>query len=218
MAASIELWVNNNLFEKDINYTLEKLKEKTQCNIELIGDYFEDTTCSNDKDVWHLYLNEAKSIKEYFEKEGYIQLCRVNGMDEEEIWISKNNVNLWGEKFDIAGQWYSFCYFINGSKYHNFYYNQMINDIIEYSKIFESNKLIIFSDDFHQDIPEKLLKESSIDNILTDKRWKIIKDNSIILNDIEEIEEINEDINYLYYKEWKPKNDLNIKIWKEYFK
>jgi hypothetical protein len=217
MAASTHYFVNNNLFEKNILYTLDKLKEKTQCDINTIWENHEEIS-SEFNDSWNIYFYDDETIEEYFEKEGNIQLCRKNGMEEEEIWISKSNVILYGEKFECAGQFYSFCRFLNGGSDVNYWYNQMINDAIKYSEIFNSNKLIIFSGDFHQDVEDELWRGESIDKIINYDYWKIIKDNDIQIKDFDQMEDEKYNINYLYYKEWERNKNFDLIEWKEYFK
>ena len=210
MAASIDIFVNNNLFEKDINYTIKKLADKLNIEIKLFRDISEYDNLLNNNEFWGIDLCGYESVEECFKKLGNIQIFRNNGMDEEEIWMSKSNVMLWGDKFDTAGEWYSFHSYIYGLE-NNYQYEQMIKDIIEYSKIFESNKLIIFSGNFHDDIQEKLWHGSSIEDIMLDKRWNIIIEPK--KNNIEK-----EDINLIYYKEWELDKNIIINEWRKKFK
>jgi len=211
MAASIDLFVNNNLFENDINFTLEKLMRKLNNEIIIFKDNSEYNDSLKNKDFWGIYLYEENSVEEDLLKNGHIKLFRNNGMREEEIWMSKTSIMLWGDKFDMAGGWHSFNSYIKGIEEYNYHYELLINDIIEYSKLFESNKLVIFSGDFHQDILEELWHGNSIENVLTNKRWEIIDKPH---NDCSK----EENVNILYYKEWKPEDIFSINEWKKYFR
>jgi len=82
----------------------------------------------------------------------------------------------------INGRWNYFKDFLIGSIekddfiYYKNWFENFIDRIIEYGKIFNSNELIMFCGDLNQDIQDKLWTGETIENILKNDMWTIIED------------------------------------------
>ena len=196
------IYVNNNIFENNINYTLDKLSQKTEMNIFLPHE--------------NNYIRKDDSINVYMDDYNSVTECFLN---ENEIWIHIKNIGITMMEKSLClgcdfgfGRWTEFCQFIrmDGDNDLIKYYQECIEKIKLFSSIFDSNKMVIFDTYFQQDIEDKIVEGMTIDEVIENKRWKI--------NQKYGISNVGSSYLYeLYYNEWDNRNYYNMETWrKEY--
>jgi len=219
MGIDVNIFLEHKFFEKNITYTLDKLKEISSLDIivsNLDNDY-EPYYGSG----WIISIDEYNSVEEMFEKEKYINIVRKwNTEKENKIWFSKHNFYLIGNEFMFRGRWHYFSKFLIGNMEkddfddYKHWFNNFSDRIIEYGKIFNSNSYIMFCGDLNQDISEELWTGEKIENVLKKDMWTIVKDipYEIIMEKI-----TNYDIpRFLCHKKWE-NNKFDLKKWRDLF-
>jgi hypothetical protein len=214
------IFINHNFYEKNIAYTLDKLKEITSYEVLFTRKYNNSEIYSGPH--WTVYIDEADSVNDIFEKNNFVDIIRYYETDEEEeLWFSRTNIELssYGNKFDISGRWHRFRDFlikspeIDFEKYNN-YFNNLLKRIIDYGKLFKSTESIIFCHDYNQDISDKLWNGTSIKEILTMDIWTIIKEIPYEI-DLQKIEKYDT-ARFIFYTEWELQ-EFNLREWKNKF-
>jgi hypothetical protein len=219
MGIDVGIYMKHTFFEKNITYTLEKLKEISSFDVLISSMHTHIGTQIGPE--WVVNIDDYNSVEECFEREKYITITRRWDTEKEtEIWFSKNNFEMSGNEFMIRGRWYYFSKFLIGDMneedfedYKN-WFNNFLENLIEYGKLFNSNELIMFCGDLNQDIEEELWTGETIENILNKNIWTIITDipYKIDFNNYEEY-----DIpRFLFNKKWK-NNLFDINKWKNLF-
>jgi hypothetical protein len=209
MGYDADIFLNHNFFEKNIMYTLEKLKDLTGNDVILSGEYF-DSEIKNNED-WLVILDDYKTVNDCFIDNGYITIIKnVKTENKIEMWFSKNNFDISGEIFYINGRWNSFVNFItanieyfmdqNESRFNQYreWFLEREKIIMEYGSLFESTELIMFCGDLNQDILEELWLGKTLENILNENEWEIIK-NIPKSND----KKIKYSEKVVYHKKWE---------------
>jgi hypothetical protein len=223
MADCTSIYVDNNVFEKNITYTIDKICKKLNCKY-----YQEMEYILNRHDIDRHYIkidvDYNYSIDEYFERKKEIDVY----IGDQQLTFSKNSICIYQYNlFDFCFDWHHFITFLRGeydSEYEE-YVKFKINEIKEFSKLFESKQMIIFNGE-SSDSPEKDLYEgASIEEILNKKGWKIFNSFPIpkckikfeeINNNEEKALEYRGD-NYIYYEKWINNEILNPYIWENKF-
>jgi hypothetical protein len=104
---------NHDFFERNITYTLDKLKEITSSEILFVRKY-DDYKVYNEPH-WTVFIDEEDSVNDIFQKNNFVEIVRYYETDkEEELWFSKTNIELssYGNKFDLPGRWFRFRDFL----------------------------------------------------------------------------------------------------------
>ena len=219
MGIDVAVFMKHNFYEKNIIYTLDKLKEISSFDVLISSSHNNIGTQISSE--WVVNIDDYYSVEECFEKEKYITITRHWDTEKEiEIWFSKNNFDILGKEFMVRGRWYYFSKFLIGDMdnenfedYKNSF-NSLLEKIIEYGKIFNSNELIMFCGDLNQDIEEELWNGETIENILNKNIWTIIRDipYKIDKNNYEKY-----DIpRFLFNKKWE-NNLFDLNKWKKLF-
>jgi hypothetical protein len=224
MGIDAALHINNNFFENNITYTLDKLKEITSKEILFFSEFndYEKYSGTN----WSVFIDEYNSVEECFANENYIEIARFYGTEKEEnLWFTKNNIELRSNKFSVPGRWFGFRdYMINDfdiemdgkdafEKY-NSYFNELIENVVEYGKLFKSNEIIIFCSDYNQDDRELLWDGMTIKEFISLDKWTIIKEIPYKM-DYSKYDKYDT-AGFIYHKEWELK-EFNLIDWKNIF-
>ena len=219
MGIDVDIFIKHNFFEKNIVYTLEKLKEISSYDI-IICDLHKNPEMKVSTE-WVVSIDGYSSVEECFEKDKYISIIRhLNTEKEIEIWFSKNSFEISGEEYLIRGRWYYFSKFLIGDMdketFNDFknWFEYLSQRIKDYSEIFGSNEFIMFCGDLNQDTSNELWKGETFENVLNKKNWTIINEipYTIDFNNYE-----NYDIpRFLFHKKWENKI-FNINKWKKLF-
>jgi hypothetical protein len=221
MGVEHSIYLNNNIFEKNMETTVEKICKKLNLEYDIHFVY------SDLKNKLKLFIeNDDMSEKSLFEKKS-LDIHIMN----QSFRLCKNSICLYDypeSKFDFVCKWSGFMHFLRGQYKDSIdkYIKYKINEIKEFSKLFESTQLIIFAED--EDLTEDELDDGeTIENILKKPRWEIIKpdDLPIYYNENEFKKYYNTGskqdekkyfgLNYIYYETWKYENDFNENIWED---
>jgi len=197
------IYLNNNFFENDIEYTLNKLSQNS--GIKLFAPS-QQNKYAIDENCLNIYKDDFNSINECFLKEKRIWIRTKL----EEFVLMENSFRIIGD-FDL-GRWKHFSEFFEINTKNDVwqYYQKCIERIKLFGSLFDSNKMVIFDSYNHQDIEDEIDEGMTIEKVLENKRWRIIQNAG--LPDIG-----NTDFYELYYNEWDPKQYKNIEIWKKEF-
>ena len=196
------IFVNNNTFENSIEYTRQKRLK--------IYD-FEFIVCGK--------------LNKYFHKENCINVTHddfdiaANKIKTSTIKVDDILFNMYEKCIDLCiglsfwfGRWVSFIdhLSVDAEEEDIIYYQRCLEKVKIFSSVFGSNKMVIFDSYNNQDIEGDIYdeKEIGIEDIIKDKRWKIIK--GLGVNDIR-----NTDKLLLYYCEWDPNKYFDIEKWKK---
>ena len=205
------VFVNNNIYNGNIEETLNKVIERMEIEVFIRYDENDELNIKKKENTYIVDIvdyNDSYTVKTYFEKHGNICLEKVeyisennsNKIDQNEkygkikdIYISKNCV-YYSDNLFFPGRWSGFKDYLDNSISNDLinYCNEKFEMFINFSKkIFESNELIIFMDCNNEDIWDKLISGASFNEILYDDRWNILYEIPIkkAIND-----------NYLIYK------------------
>jgi|TergutMp193P3_1026864.scaffolds.fasta_scaffold84989_1 hypothetical protein len=200
MGCDALVYVNNNIFENNIEYTLTKLSNLLGVNMFITGKFKKYQRMDN---YLNIFIDEFNSINEKFENDKYIIIMTKHL----EIYMLENFVNIFCD--DI--------YFNRWSLFSDYLAKDAENDLIEYyndcfeklkfcSSVFGSNKLIVFDSYNHQDIEDQMYEGITIEKVLENKRWRIIE--NIGVSDVG-----NTDLYELYYNEWEQEKYINKEKW-----
>ena len=210
MGVYTSIYSDNNLFEKNIDYTIEKLCTILEKKIS-VYNLSDKLILKNDDEYLNVYVDYFDSIKEKFnvDKNLFLRIGNV------ELYFMEKTIHYCNNSFNWDTYVWSNIIKYLDEKMNNestLFFKNKFNEIKYSTKIFNSKKMVIFDDDFNQDIEDKIDEGMAIDEILLDKRWLIFTkpDKNISKNQNEE-----DDYNYLYYEKWENNDDFNINIWKE---
>ena len=197
-------FVNNNIYENNMEYTLKKLANLLGTNIFITGklrNYQKMDNCLN------VFIDEFNSINEKFEDDKYIVIMTKRL----EIYMMENFIDIFCDDI-YFNRWSLFSKYLSVDAEDDLvlYYNDCFEKLKFCSSVFNSNKLIVFDSYDHQDIQDEMYKGITIEKVLNNKRWRII--NEIGVDDVGFT-----DLHEIYYNEWEPKKYLNVENWiKEY--
>lgn len=223
MADCTSIYVDNNIFEKNITFTINKICKILDCKYYQDKEYIINR---HDYDRHYIKVNVdcRYSIDEHFEKNNEIELS----IGDQELLLSKNTICIHQyTQFDFLSEWHHVMSFLHGEydPVYEEFIKYKINDIKYFSKLFESTQLIIFNGEADGS-PELLLYEGAkIDDILMNNKYKIINSFPIKKSGIQ-YEDLNGDIekeneysgnNYVYYEKWNNNDKLNPYIWENKF-
>jgi hypothetical protein len=219
MGIDVAVFMKHNFFEKNITYTLDKLKEIS--SFEVLISSMNNNIISQIGPEWIVNIDEYSSVEECFEKDKFVKIIRHWETDKEtEIWFSKNNLDIIGDEFMVRGRWYYFSKFLindmvkkDFEDYKN-WFNSFVEKLIEYGRIFNCNELIMFCADLNQEIEEELWAGETVENILNKDMWTIIENipYKIDINNFEKY-----DIpRFIFNKKWE-NSIFDIKKWKYFF-
>jgi len=196
------IFVNNNTFEKDIEYTKNKRLKLYEFEFILSGqlnEYFHKENCIKvTHDDFDIVANKVKT--------NTIKIIDILFEMHEKL------IDLWiGSSFGF-GRWSSFIdhLSIEAEKDDIIYYEGCLEKAKIFSSVFGSSKMIIFDSYDNQDIEDDIYDEKDIgvEDVIKNRRWKIIQGSGI--KDI-----WNTDKSLLYYCEWDPNKYFNIEKWKK---
>jgi hypothetical protein len=223
MADCTSIYVDNNIFEKNITFTLNKICKILNCKY-----YQEMEYILNRYDIDRHYIKIDVdcnySIDEHFEREKEIDVY----IGDQQLTIYRNSICIHQYTiFDFCFEWHQFMTFLHGEYDLEFeeYVKFMINEIKEFSKIFESTQMIIFNGESGNSPEIELYEGKEIEDVLYKGRWKIFKSFPIPKCQIK-FEEINGNEekaleyrgdNYIYYEKWMNNALLNPYIWENKF-
>jgi hypothetical protein len=223
MADCTSIYVDNNIFKGNFTNMLKNICEKLNCKYYQDNEYIlnrhdidrhyikVDVNCHYSMDV---HLENKKNITIY--------------IGDQELTISKETICIHQyTQFDFCFEWHQFIAFLRG-EYENDYTEYIkfkINEIKEFSKIFNSKQMIIFNEESCPSAEAKLDDGAKIEDILNINGWKIINDLSlpkcnIKLNEIKGDEEKlmeYKGINYIFHEKWEYSEQFNPYIWENKF-
>ena len=220
MADCTEIYVDNNIFEKNISYTLDKICKILNCKYYQNNEYIIN---KNDYDRYYIKINVDYhySIDEHFDKNKEVEIY----IGDQELTISENTVCIHQyTQFDFLFEWHNVMTFLHGEydKEYEDFIKYKINDIKCFSKLFKSTQLIMFNPEAPSGSPGILLSEGAkIDDILLNNKWKIIDSYPIEKSKVQ-YKDINGDINkeneffgnnLVYYEKWEKNEKINPYIW-----
>ena len=192
MGVYTSIYSDNNLFEKNIDYTIEKLCTILEKKIS-VYNLSDKLILKNDDEYLNVYVDYFDSIKEKFnvDKNLFLRIGNV------ELYFMEKAIHYCNNSFNWDTYVWSNIIKYLDEKMNNestLFFKNKFNEIKYCTKIFNSKKMVIFDDDFNQDIEDKIDEGMAIDEILLDKRWLIFTkpDKNISKNQNEE-----DDYNYL---------------------
>jgi hypothetical protein len=205
MGISTSIYTNNLIFEKDMEFTVKKISNKINipCNI-----MSESNKLNYEKNALNIYLHDFKSINDYYKKDSWISLR----LGDYEFWLNEKNVIYLCYPFipwSYQGLHEFFLKNISNERRSLFF--EKIDKIKRFSSLFNSTKMIVFNDDDHQDIEDELNECKSIDEVVKDKRWIVLREPGLLNEEDLENDTYNEDngTEYIYrelfYHEWENK-------------
>jgi hypothetical protein len=220
--------LNNNIYENNMETTVNKLCERLDLEYEFVNNY---TKRNNDIKIF-IENEESFYSKKIFEDTSSLEIRIYN----QSFTLCKNSICLYDydeSKLSFVSSWSCFMYFLRGQykktdEDYDSFIKYKINELKEFGKLFESNQLIIFAED-EDNTEDELDEGETIENILKKPRWEIItpKDIPIYYNEQEfekyykSIENRDENkyfgLNCIYYDLWEYKSDFNELIWKDKF-
>ena len=205
MGVDIVIYSENNIFENNIDFTIDKLCNIFNKKLHIYGEFNRWGSIKNDE-YFNVNIGKSKTLNEYFEKDKNIFLAT----NKLQFHMNENSIFYYSYNWDIS-VWSNIVNYLLAEfneKLMN-YYKEKINKIKYCSKIFDSRKLIIFNDTDHQDIEDKMDEGLTIDEVIKDKRWKIFTKpcNKNACNEDDEL------WNYIYYETWENNNDFNLNTW-----
>jgi hypothetical protein len=205
------VFVNNLIFDGNINSTLDKIIKNMKINIFIRSDENDDLNIEIDNNTFIIDLvdyDDKHTLESYFNKHGSIFLEKIEyipkygdfkiGQNDkfgqiDGIYVSKYCIN-YSDNLFFPGRWSGFKKYLDNTLDSDLinYCNDQIEMFINFSKkVFNSNELIIFMDYENEDIWDKLVGGASFNEILNDKRWNILHEIPI--------KKANND-NYLIYR------------------
>jgi hypothetical protein len=223
MADCTSIYVDNNIFEKNITYTLNKICDKLDCKYYQEDAYILD---KYDRDKYYIKIdvNCHSSIDECFEKEKEVDVY----IGDQQLTISENSICIYQyTMFDFCFEWHQFRTFLRGEydlEYEE-YIKFKINEIKDFSKLFKSTQMIIFNGESGHSPEKDLYEGAKIEDVLCKGWWKIFNSFPIPKCQIK-FEEINGNEekaleyrgdNYIYHEKWANNEPLNPYIWVDRF-
>jgi hypothetical protein len=206
------IYADNNFFEKDIDYTIEKLCKILGKKLHVAGE-FNNYEWAKEGEYINVGIEGSKSINEQFTKEHHLFFI----IGKLEFLMAEKNIYFFFLDYKL-GKWGNFAYHLTTRAPYIKLAQQYQNELekIKYcSRLFNSTKMILFNDYDHQDIEDKLLAgEMTIDEAIKDKRWRIAnKLGSVIIDDNDD--SIRWSSNLIYYEQWENNDDFDIDLWKK---
>jgi len=223
MADCTGIYVDNNIFEKNITFTINKICKILDCKYYQEKEYILNRH-DIDKHYIKIDVDYNYSIDEYFEREKEIDIY----IGDQQLTISKNNICIYQyTQFDFCFDWYHFITFLRGGYdlEREEFIKYKLNEIKEFSKLFDSTQMIIFNveSDFSPVID--MYEGAKIEDILCNKNLKIFTSFPVPKCEVK-FEEINGNEekaieyrgdNYIYYEKWVNNVPINKYIWENKF-
>ena len=194
MADCTEISLDNNLYEKSMTYTLEKICKILDCKYKQESEYILNKH-DQDKYIINVGVNCHYSIDTYFEENGYVEIY----IGDQGLIFSKYSINLYhSSMFDFCFEWHNFMSLLHGEydQEYNNYCKYILNEIKYFSKLFESTQMIIYNEN-NSNIEIKLSNNEKIENIVKEEKSNLITELSIPKCDME-----YNDLDYIYYENW----------------
>jgi len=206
------IFTDNNIFEKDIDYTL-----KTLCKTLNKKLHIRDDVCNpnwkKDKAYINVGIDSAKTIQEHFAKEKNI-FCIIGKLE-----FNLSEKNIYYHLLDFAlSSWGKFSVnLLKGAfviKWAELFQHEL-NQIQRCSRLFNATKMILFNDNAHEDICEQLIAgRISIDEALQDKRWLIARTFGDAAVEPDDDQWSNK---LIYHAQWENKDAFDAELWKKEF-
>ena len=203
MGVYIDVNTDNNIFENNFEYTINKL-----CNILSKKLYIFE------KDKYHYPYN----YKEYL----IVKLDYGNNIDEEILVEPNIHITIYDELYnldfimskscihyyhDFSYKWHVFKNYLKGD---NNIFDKNIEEIIHFSRIFKSTEILIHGDDYYEEeIYNKIMQGEYISDIMKNNNLPYISDipNKYMNNEID-----------IFYRKIDVKPIFDINEWLDYFK
>ena len=201
MGVYIEAFIDNNIYENDLNYTVNKLCKLLNKKLCLVKDFNNDEYPENENDYLIVNLWESKSIEEELKSNTYLDIFVKDNKYKLDISMSKSSIQFYG----FGWKWYVFEDYLLGN---NNIFDEKINEIKHFGKIFNSTEVIIFGDDYYEsEIEDKLLNGEYIKEIIKNEDFNIVSE--IPIKEDKKI--------HIFYKKLENKNDFDYYEWITHF-
>jgi hypothetical protein len=202
MGVYITSFVDNNIFEQSLDYTINKMCKMLNKKLYLYilnDDNAKDPVNINEYIIVDLHyadtIDEEERIDDCMSVKIYDELYNMD------VLMSKSSVEFYG----MGYKWHFFEEYLRGE---NKLFDKNIEEIIHFSKIFNSTELLIFGDDYYQEeIEDKLLEGEKIKDVM----------NNVDLNIVTNIPIKNDDEIHVYYKTLENNNNFDYNEWIKYF-
>ena len=202
MGVYIEAIIDNNIFENDFEFTIKKLCKYLKKELHLYGEFNNFEYPKDENGYLIIQLYDKSTINEDTINNPDLNIYINDKLYKLDCYISKYYILFGG----FEGKWYNFEHYLEGKG--NEFYNDKINDIIHFGKLFKSTEMIIFGDDYYDDeIENELLNGKKINEIIKNNEYNIVT--NIPIND--------EKSPHIYYKKIENKIDLEYDEWIKYF-
>jgi len=203
----IEAFIDNNLYEKDLFYTVEKLAKLLNKKIyvyNLAKEY--PPSDENDLLLIQFYYNEEfdeGTYEEHIKNTTYLQISVYDKNFEFcDISMSKSSIQFYG----FGWKWHVFESYLKGE---TDMFDDKLKEIKHYGKLFNSTELIVFADDYYEkEIEDKLLEGEYIKDIIKNDEFNIVSE--IPIND--------ENYPHIYYIKYENDNsNFDLTEWVSHF-
>ena len=194
--------MDNNIFENDFEFTVNKICKYLKKELYLYDEFNNFKLPKDTNEYLTIQLSYKNNINEETIDNPEVGIYINNELYLLDCYMSKYHILFSG----FGGGLYDFEYFLEGKG--NEIYNEKINDLIHFGKIFKSTEMIIFGDDYYEDeIEYKLLNGKKINEIIKNKEYNIVT--NIPIND--------NNHPHIYYKILENEKEFNYDEWIKYF-
>ena len=201
MGVYIEAFIDNGLFEINLDFTVKKLCQLLKKELYLIGDFNENKYPEKMNNYLFVEVYNKEDIKKGLYSDKYLNIYIKDENYKLDISMSKSSIQFYG----FGWKWYVFEDYLLGN---NKIFDDKINEIIHFGKLFNSTEMIIFGDDYYEiEIEDKLLEGEYINEIIQNKEFNIVS--NIPINKDDEI--------HIYYKKLYPNKIFDYNNWITYF-
>jgi len=206
MGVYISTYVNNNIFEQSFDYTINKISKMINKKIYLYIEHDKNMKYPEYRNEYIVvFLNYGNSIEE---EEKISKCISINIYDElfiMEFFMTKSTIEFFCID-DMSDKWGVFEDHLTGR--HNLF-DKGIEKIIHFSKLFKSTELLIFGDDYYDDMVKELSEGAEINEVMNNL--------DLELNIVSNIPIENDNEIHVYYKKIEYNNDFDFNEWTKYF-
>jgi len=175
MGVYIEAFIDNNLYEKDLFYTAEKLAKLLNKKVyvyNLAKEY--PPSDENDLLLISFYFDEEfdeGTYEEHIKNETYIQISVYDkNYKLIDIAMSKSSIQFYG----FGWKWYAFEAYLQSE---TDMFDDKLKEIKHFGKLFNSTEMIVFGDDYYElEIEDKLLAGEYIKDIIKNDEFNIVSE------------------------------------------